>query len=112
MIRNFNSARVAVAILGLTLGAGFASAFAETAAEPHAQTAPVSAGASNPTAHTNKGAKEGEATKGQAHAQRHKNHATRQQEQDKSVENRGQTSNGEQGAPNQQESASGHVTAH
>ena len=92
MIRIFNSARVAVAILGLTLGAGFASAFAETAAEPNSQSAPVTAGAANQTA------------KGQAHAQHEKNHATRQEERKKAVQ-------GEQPAPKQQETARSPTTA-
>ena len=95
MIRIFTSAPVAFAILGLTLGAGFASTFAETAAEPNSQTTPVTGGAANQTA------------KGQAHAQHQKNHGERK----KAAQNSGQAAHGDQASPTQQETAGSPTTA-
>ncbi|MFY9657381.1 MAG: hypothetical protein WAK01_12510 [Methylocystis sp.] len=112
MTRPLNSARVAVAILGLTLGAGFTEASAETWAQRHPRRAEVNARLNNQNGRINKELKEGEITKGQAHALHQQDRAVRQEERDMASQNNGHITRGEQRALNQQENAISHEIGH
>ena len=103
MTRFSNSARVAVAALVLSLGAGLTAASAETWAQSHPRRAQVNGRLANQNARINKEVKEGEITKGQARALHRQDRAVRQEERDMASQNGGHITRGEQRVLNQQE---------
>jgi len=103
MIRFSNTARVAIAAIALSLGAGLTGASAETWAQRHPRRAEVNARLANQNARINKELKEGEITKGQARALHREDRAVRQEERDMASQNGGHITRSEQRVLNQQE---------
>ena len=103
MIRFSNAARVAVAALALSLGAGLTVASAQTWAQEHPRRAQVNGRLANQNARIHKELKEGEITKGQARALHKQDHAVRQEERAMAGQNGGHITPAEQRALNQQE---------
>ncbi|HTO80082.1 MAG TPA: hypothetical protein VMJ31_09950 [Methylocystis sp.] len=103
MIRSSNAARVAVAALALSLGAGLTAASAETWAQAHPRRAQVNGRLAHQNARINTELKEGEITRGQARALHRQDRAVRQEERDMASQNGGHITPADQRVLNQQE---------